>query len=752
MFEIKEKLLLTENIIAFRIYAPYVAAKCLPGQFLITIDNEKGERIPLTICDFDRKTGDVVICFQVVGTSTIDYSKMNVGDSFHDIVGPLGNTSELVKDVDAWKDKNILWIAGGLGTAPVYPQAKWAKENNIKHDVIIGTKSKNTLIYEKQMLEVCDNLYICTDDGSYGFSGMVTDCLKDLVQNKGKHYDLVVAIGPLIMMKFVSILTKELGIKTIVSLNTLMVDGTGMCGACRVNVDGKMRFSCVEGPEFDGHKVDFDMAIKRQNMYPKHKIARNTKEHKCNLSSAVENQVEFDKFRRVPVREQDPNIRNKNFEEVSLGYNDEEALFESMRCLNCKRPLCVTACPVEINIPAFIGEIRQKNNLKAFNIIRQSSSLPAICGRVCPQERQCEGSCIMGKKAEPIAIGKLERYVADWARENNIKENITIKSNGKKVAVVGSGPSGLACSGELAKMGYKVTIFEALHRTGGVLAYGIPEFRLPKQKVVDKEIEDIKTLGVEIHNNVIIGKSLTIDDLLNSGYSAVYIASGAGLPKFMDIDGINLNGVVSANEFLTRVNLMKAYEDDYRTPIFVGKKTIVVGGGNVAMDAARSAKRLGSEVMIVYRRGEEEMPARKEEIHHAKEEGILFNNLTNPVKIISKDGNNVAYVECVKMCLMEPDASGRRKPVEIGGSNFNIECDCVIMALGTDANKLISNTTKGLDINKKGNIIVDENLSTNKEGVFAGGDIVSGAATVILAMGAGKKAAKSIDNYIKSKI
>lgn len=751
MFEIKSKQRLTENIFEFKVYAPNVAKNALAGEFLITIDNEKGERIPLTICDVDKDNGLVTIVFQVVGDSTQDYSKMQEGDCFRDVVGPLGNASELISECDSWKDKNILWIAGGLGTAPVYPQAKWAKQNNIKHDVIIGTKSHQTLIYEDKMRGVCDNLYICTDDGSYGFSGMVTDCLKDLVTNKGKHYDLVVAIGPLIMMKFVSRLTKELGIKTIVSLNALMVDGTGMCGACRVEVDGKMRFSCVEGPEFDGHKVNFDMAMQRQNMYPKHKIATKTEQHQCNLYQTVEQSLNLSSQQRVPVREQAPEIRNHNFEEVSFGYNDQEALVESSRCLNCKKPLCVSACPVNINIPSFIAQIRQQNNFNAFNIIRQSSSLPAICGRVCPQERQCEGSCIMGKKSQPIAIGKLERYVADWALEHNIKENIHIEANGYRVAIVGSGPSALACASELAKMGYKVSIFEALHRSGGVLSYGIPEFRLPKKKIVEKEIEDIKALGVEINNDVLIGKSLTIQDLFDREYSAVYIASGAGLPKLMDIEGINLNGVLSANEFLTRVNLMKAYKEDYMTPVFVGKKTIVVGGGNVAMDAARSAKRLGSEVVVVYRRDEPQMPARKEEIHHAKEEQIEFQTLTNPVRIIGGDKNDVVAIECVKMQLTDEDASGRRKPVEIDGSEFKIDCDCVIMALGTEANRLIANTTQGLQTNSRGNIIADEQLSTTKQGVFAGGDVVSGSATVILAMGAGKKAAHSIDEYIKSK-
>lgn len=751
MFKILQREQLTENIVLLKVKAPNVAKKCEPGQFVIVVEDEKDERLPFTICDFDRKEETITLVIQIVGDGSKKLCQKQAGEYLRDVAGPLGNASEMLEQIDELKDKNVVFIAGGLGTAPVYPQAKWAKENGIKHDVIIGTKSHSTLIYEKEMAAVSDNLYVCTDDGSYGFHGMVTNCLEDLVVNKGKHYDLCVAIGPMIMMKFVCLMTQKLGIKTIVSLNSLMVDGTGMCGACRVSVGGEMKFACIDGPEFDGHKVDFDEAMKRQRMFPPHKIAFNTQEHKCNLTAAVEQSLaEFDKKKRVPVREQEPEVRNKNFEEVCYGYNDQEAKMEASRCLNCKNPLCVKACPVNINIPAFIHQVKEGNNEEAIKIIHESSTLPAICGRVCPQESQCEGSCIMGKKNDPIAIGKLERYVADWARDNNVTEKIDIKKNGIKIAVVGSGPSSLACSSDLAKMGYEVTIFEALHRSGGVLSYGIPEFRLPKTKVVEKEIEEVTKLGVEIKCDVLIGKSVTIDDLFDMGYKAVYIASGAGTPKFMNVGGINLNGVVSANEFLTRVNLMKAYRSDYETPVFVGKKTVVVGGGNVAMDGARSAKRLGSDVTVVYRRTLDEMPARKEEVHHAVEEGIHFQTLTNPVEVLADENGWVKGIKCVEMELGEPDESGRRRPVEKKGSEFEIECDCVIMALGTDANKLITSTTDNLETNKRGNIVADDKQATSRPGVFAGGDIVSGAATVILAMGAGKVAAKSIDEYIKS--
>ncbi|MFR6012631.1 MAG: NADPH-dependent glutamate synthase [Coprococcus sp.] len=460
-----------------------------------------------------------------------------------------------------------------------------------------------------------------------------------------------------------------------------------------------------------------------------------------------------DKKNRVPVREQAPEVRAKNFEEVCLGYNKEEAMEEASRCLNCKNARCITGCPVNINIPAFIAEVKEGNFEKASQVIGESSALPAVCGRVCPQESQCEGKCILGIKGEPVSIGKLERFTADWARENNIAPIPAKEKKGKKVAVIGSGPAGLTCAGDLAKMGYDVKIFEALHEAGGVLVYGIPEFRLPKQTVVAHEVENVKKLGVEIETNVIIGKSITIDELINEeGYDAVFIGSGAGLPKFMGIPGEQANGVFSANEFLTRNNLMKAFRDDYDTPIHQGKKVAVIGGGNVAMDAARTALRLGAETYIVYRRSEKELPARVEEVHHAKEEGIQFHLLRNPKGILVDENGWVKGLRVIKMELGEPDESGRRRPVEVPGSEYDLDVDTVIMALGTSPNPLISSTTKGLDVNKWQCIIADENNgATTKEGVYAGGDAVTGAATVILAMGAGKAAAKGIDEYLSNK-
>ena len=457
------------------------------------------------------------------------------------------------------------------------------------------------------------------------------------------------------------------------------------------------------------------------------------------------------KIPRVPVREQDPNERVKNFSEVCYGYNEEEAMLEASRCLGCKNPSCVKDCPVNIQIPQFIYEVEMGNFEKAAEIIARDSSLPAVCGRVCPQETQCEGKCILGVKGEPVAIGKLERFVADWSRARGIKFTDRKPLNGKKVAVIGSGPAGVACATDLAKMGYDVTIFEALHEPGGVLQYGIPEFRLPKEEVVKSEIDNVRSLGVKIETNVVVGRTVTIDYLMDKeGFNAVFVGSGAGLPKFMGIPGENLNGVVSANEFLTRSNLMRAYDPEYETPIYVGKSVAVVGGGNVAMDAARTARRLGADVTVVYRRTEKELPARVEEVHHAHQEGIVFRMLTNPVEVLGNEKGWVRGLTCIKMELGEPDSSGRRSPVPIPDSNFDIETDVVVMSLGTSPNPLIASTTPGLDTNRWHCLVADENGATTRPGVFAGGDVVTGAATVILAMGAGRKAAEAIDKYLQS--
>lgn len=760
MFRIEKKKWLSEKICLMEVKAEALARSAKPGQFLIVKIDEKGERIPLTICDYNRKEGTITIVFFAIGKSTEEMGKLNEGDFFQDVAGPLGQESEFLhENIEDLKNKKILFVAGGVGTAPVYPQVKWFNENGIKTDVIIGAKTKSLVILEDEMKKEAGNVYIATDDGSYGFHGMVTGLIDELIKNQNKHYDHVVAIGPMIMMKFVSLKTKEYNIPTTVSLNPLMVDGTGMCGACRVTIGDKIKFACVDGPEFDGHLVNFDEAMRRQMIYKTEegrayleKTEGETHHARgcqcCNHENSLEN---LEKGKRVPVREQDPKVRAENFEEVTFGYTLEEAQREAERCLNCKNPLCMKGCPVEINIPAFIQKIKEGDILEAGKILTKYTSLPAVCGRVCPQETQCEGKCILGIKGEPVAIGKLEKFVGDYLLENNLEISIP-KKNNHKIAVVGSGPAGLTAAGDLAKMGYDVTVFEALHKTGGVLTYGIPEFRLPKDKVVQKEIENIKKLGVHFVTNEIIGKTTTIDNLLDKeGFEAVFIGSGAGLPKFMGIPGENFNGVFSANEFLTRVNLMKAYCDDYMTPVKKGKKVAVIGGGNVAMDAVRTAKRLGAETHIVYRRSEKDFPARLEEVHHAKEEGIIIDALTLPKEILGDENGNVIGMRCIHTKLGEPDASGRASFIEIPESEFIMEADTVIMALGTAPNPLISSTTKGLDINKWKCIVADEVGQTSREGVFAGGDAVSGAATVILAMGAGKKAAEAIDKYIKNK-
>lgn len=757
MYRIIEKEYLTETIIRMDIESPWIARSGQPGQFVIVIPHDKGERVPLTISDINHEKNTVSIVYQIVGESTRRLSEMNVGDSIFTIVGPLGRRGEIMELAEKNRAENkpmrLLFVAGGVGTAPVYPQAKWAHEQGIACDVIIGSRNKSLIFFEDKMRAACDNLYVVTDDGSYGEKGLVTDKIKQLVEG-GNQYDCCVAIGPLIMMKFVSLLTKQYNLPTVVSLNAMMVDGTGMCGACRVTVGDKVKFTCVDGPEFDGHLVDFDEAMKRlaRPDAKKFRIATSEGGHNCNLSHAVEAQIEVEKGERPHPHEQNPLVRIHNFQEVSDGINHEQALVEAARCLHCKRPLCVENCPVNIHIPDFIAAVKEDNIAEAGRIIAADSSLAAICGRVCPQETQCEGACILGKKGKPIAIGALERFVADWNAisggkqpQSDHEENNNHDSNSKKVAIVGSGPSGLACASDLAKAGIKVTIFEALQHPGGVLVYGIPEFRLPKKKVVEPEIENLKKLGVEIKTNVIVGRSITIDELFEKeGYNAIYVASGAGLPKFMNIPGETLVGVVAANELLTRTNLMHGYDEEYDTPIILGKHVVVVGGGNVAMDAARTARRLGCDVTVVYRRGEQDMPARLEEVHHAKEEGIQFMFQVNPVEIVDDGNGNCAAVRLIRMAMGEPDASGRRSFMAIEGSEFELEADNVVVALGTSPNPLIKSTTPGLNTERWGGIIVDDRGLTSRENVYAGGDAVSGAATVILAMGAGRKAAKAI--------
>ena len=752
MYEIISKRLLNSHeIYQMEVHAPWISLSGKPGQFVIVIPHPNGERIPLTISDIVYQRQSIVLVFQVVGDTTRQLAEMNVGDDLYTIVGPLGRPSELIEKFERGELKRLLFVAGGVGIAPVFPQVKWAFRNGIPTDVIIGARSKDLLFYEDELRAVCHNLHIMTDDGTYGEQGLVTAKVDQLCQS-GADYSHCVAIGPLPMMKFVSLTTKKYNLPTIVSLNCMMVDGTGMCGACRVRVGDEVKFCCVDGPEFDGHLVDFDEAARKLKTPDarRYRIATAESGHKCNLAPAVDkalDDLKDSKDLKVPrqkPREQDPKVRAKNFDEVSFGFTEHQALMEANRCLQCKKPRCVEACPVGINIPRFIQDIKEENLNQAYITISHDSALPAVCGRVCPQETQCEGSCVMGVKGEPIAIGALERFVADNHRAVS-KPQSQCYPAGRKVAVVGSGPSGLTCAGDLAKHGYQVTVFEALHHAGGVLVYGIPEFRLPKQKVVEPEIDNLRRLGVEIRTNVIIGKSITIDQLMNDmEYDAVYIASGAGLPKFMGVKGETLIGVISANELLTRTNLMHGYDEEYDTPIYLGKKVIVVGGGNVAMDAARTALRLGSEVTVVYRRGEMDMPARREEVHHAMEEGVQFMFQTAPVEVLGTEDGYVRALRCVKMEMGEPDAKGRRSFKPIEGSEVDVEADTVVAALGTSPNPLIRTSTPGLECETWGGIKADENGQTSRKYIFAGGDAVSGAATVILAMGAGRKAAKAI--------
>lgn len=748
MYKIIKKEELGQDTYLLEVEAPNIAQAALPGQFVIVKLDDKAERIPLTISDADLTLGTITLVIKTIGHSTKRMLTLNEGEYFRDIVGPLGQPSAFIhRPMETLRTQRYCFIAGGVGIAPIYPLVKWMHAHGLECDVIVGARSQSLLFYLDKLGAVANNLYIATDDGTMGEKGNVNTVLERLVKEEGNHYDEITAIGPMIMMKFVAMKAAELDIPCVVSLNALMVDGTGMCGACRVTVNGQTRFTCVDGPEFNAAHIDFDECMKRQAMYDH--IEERKQKDSCECMTTAEKAFTHDGKSRVPVREQPAEVRKNNFDEVCLGYNAQEAMAEAKRCLNCKKPQCVTGCPVQINIPAFIHEVAEGNFAEAARIISEDSALPAVCGRVCPQEIQCEGKCVLGKKGEPIAIGKLERFVGDWSRENNWSASQTAADNGRKVAVIGSGPSSLTCAKELRMKGYDVTVFEALHEFGGVLVYGIPSFRLPKETVVRHEVENVRKLGVHFESDVVIGRTLKVEELMtNGGFDAVYLGTGAGFPNFMNIEGENLCGVVSANEFLTRNNLLFAYKEGFETPNFVGKKVAVVGGGNVAMDAARTAVRLGAEVHIVYRRSEEELPARAEEVHHAKEEGVIFNLLCNPVRILGNEQGWVSGMECVRMELGEPDASGRRRPVAINGSEFTLDVDMVVMSIGTSPNPLIASTTDGLDINRHGCIVADEEGRTSRQGIFAGGDIVTGAATVILAMGAGKKAAKAIDEFL----
>jgi homotetrameric NADPH-dependent glutamate synthase len=755
--------------------APDVARAARPGHFVMARIDEHGERIPLTVADFNVRLGTVTVVIQAVGKTTFEMMTLKEGDAILDFIGPLGLPSHIRNT-----EGTVVLVGGGLGVAPIYPQLREYKQQGNRTISIVGFRNKDLVFWEDQFREQSDEMIVTTDDGSYGRKGFVTHALAEILTTE-KNVREVVAIGPIPMMKACSETTRPFGIPTVVSLNSIMVDGTGMCGSCRVTVGGNMKFACVDGADFDGHLVNFDELSLRQKRFEREeKAAMNRFRDEsaklaslkaaperngnpvsaCELPEAiptppgprVPKNIKSIPPERAPMPHQPADVRCHNFEEVALGLDLEGALHEADRCLRCKKPRCVPGCPVGIDIPGFIAALQHRDFKLSYQILKSSNALPAVCGRVCPQESQCEATCVVGAKFKPVAIGRLERFVADTAMGRGWDESPEIPAGvQKKAAIIGSGPSGLACAGDLARNGVKVTIFEALHVAGGVLKYGIPEFRLP-DIIIDAEIENLKKLGVEIRLDTIIGKLFTIPQLLTDmGYDAAFVGTGAGSPKFAGIPGEAFNGVFSANEFLTRVNLMRGHRQPlYDTPVGMGKRVAVVGAGNTAMDSCRVAKRMGAEkVTVVYRRSRRESPARLEELEHAIEEGIEFLWLTNPVEIVGNSAGWVTGMRVQKMELGEPDASGRRRPVPVEGSETLLDVDTVIYALGTTANPIIAQTTPGLKVNKWGYIDVEERTGmTSIPGLFAGGDIVTGAATVILAMGAGRRAARGMLEYM----
>ena len=766
MNTIISKRFFSENVAEIVIEAPLIARSRRAGHFVIVRVDKNGERMPLTIADADVEKGTITLVVQRIGVSSSKLCALEVGDSVADLVGPLG------KATDIKNFGTVVCACGGVGAAPMLPIAKALKEAGNRVITVLAARNADLIILKEQLEAVSDEVIVMTDDGSMGQKGLVTTGVEQVINRE--QVDKCVTIGPAIMMKFVALTTKKYNVPTEASLNTIMVDGTGMCGACRVTVNGKTKFVCVDGPEFDAHQVDFDEMLSRLRQY-KEEESRSLGveefsslgvEELRSLESISEQSatplvtpfVGTAKDRvaipRVKMNELKPEERIKSlYAEVNQGLTFEQAVTEAHRCLNCKKPTCVEGCPVNINIPGFIKQLEIGNILGAAQIISESSTLPAVCGRVCPQEKQCEAQCIhlkMGKEA--VAIGYLERFVADNAPKAPVSEfqsfNVPGSKFGKKVAVVGSGPAGLAFAGDMAKYGYDVTVFEALHEIGGVLKYGIPEFRLPN-RIVDREIEGLRALGVTFQTDVIVGKTLSIEDLQAEGYQAVFVGSGAGLPRFMGIPGENLNGVMSCNEYLTRVNLMNAASETSDTPILKAKNVAVIGGGNTAMDAVRTAKRLGAErAMIIYRRSEEEMPARIEEVRHAKEEGVEFMTLHNPIEYHADENGRVKEAVLQVMELGEPDESGRRSPVAVEGKTVTIPVDEVIVSVGVSPNPLIPASVAGLEVSKRGTIVVNERMQSSIPMLFAGGDIVRGGATVILAMADGRNAAKAMHEYL----
>lgn len=776
----------SEKVFKFEVEAPLIAKSRKAGHFVIVRIGDKGERMPLTIADSDIEKGTITLVVQKVGLSSTKLCMLNEGDYITDVVGPLGQATHIENF------GTVVCAGGGVGVAPMLPIIKALKAAGNRVISVLAGRSKELIILEDEVRKSSDEVIIMTDDGSYGQKGVVTVGIEQVIQRE--KVDKCFAIGPAIMMKFCCLLTKKYEVPTDVSLNTIMVDGTGMCGACRITVGGKTRFVCVDGPEFDGHQVDFDEMFKRMGAFKPAELEEmeNFERHVNNTGCGCCKEVKADEAKaalaqnmttdtpldvltdrkadwrvelqksmkpkertlieRCVMDELDPVYRaTTRTEEVNKGLTVEQALTEAKRCLDCANPTCMEGCPVNINIPSFVKNIERGQFLEAAKVLKATSALPAVCGRVCPQEKQCESKCMhikMGGK--PVAIGYLERFAADFERESG---KMTVPqcqpANGIKVAVVGSGPAGLSFAGDMVKLGYEVTVFEALHEIGGVLKYGIPEFRLPNA-IVDVEICNLEKMGVKFVKDCVVGKTISIAELEAEGYKAVFVASGAGLPNFMNIPGENSINVMSSNEYLTRVNLMDASNPDSDTPINKARNVMVVGGGNTAMDSCRTAKRLGAErVFIAYRRSEAEMPARVEEVKHAKEEGIEFLTLHNPIEYIADENGAVKQVRLQKMELGEPDASGRRSPVAIEGAIETIDIDMAIVAVGVSPNPLVPTSVEGLELGRKNTIAVNENMQSNIPTIFAGGDIVRGGATVILAMGDGRRAAQCMHEMLQ---
>ena len=762
MNKILSKKFFSDNVAELVVEAPLIARSRRAGHFVIIRVDANSERVPLTIAGADIDKGTITLVVQQVGASTHKLLAMQPGEYLHDVVGPLGRATRIEKY------GTVVCACGGVGAAPMLPIAEALKKAGNKVITVLAARNKDLLILRDELAQWSDEVIIMTDDGSAGQQGVVTVGVEQVINRE--KVDKCITIGPAIMMKFVALTTAKYNIPTEASLNTIMVDGTGMCGACRVTVGGKTKFVCVDGPEFDAHAVDWNEMLSRMKAFKAEEMealeaykagTQNQPNTPNNLSTQNIQIAPVTPFEgkpkdrvaipRVQMPELRPEVRVKSLhEEVNQGLTFEQAITESHRCLNCKNPTCVQGCPVNINIPGFIKTLETGDVLGAAAVIKESSSLPAVCGRVCPQEKQCESQCIHLKMGHPaVAIGYLERFCADYANQNtqnNLNNQNTPK--GAKIAVVGSGPAGLTFAGDAAKYGYEVHVFEALHEIGGVLKYGIPEFRLPN-RIVDIEINGLRALGVQFHTDTIIGKTISIKELEEQGFKGIFVGSGAGLPRFMNIPGENLNGVMSSNEYLTRVNLMDASNPATDTPLLYGKNVAIIGGGNTAMDAVRTAKRLGAErAMIIYRRSEDEMPARIEEVHHAKQEGIEFMTLHNPIEYHADENGRVCEAVLQVMELGEPDESGRRSPVPVEGKTVTIPVDLVIVAVGVSPNPLIPSSVEGLEIGKKGTIVVNEGMQSNLPMIFAGGDIVRGGATVILAMSDGRKAAKAMHEYL----